>query len=106
MVADRFIAACAGGDLSALMAVLDPDVVGEAVLLGHGPILELSGRQRVATRILNLFGPGTDTVMVPIGVESDEGILGIAHGRIAAVVRLHEQAGLIHTIHSYIQPPR
>ena len=70
MVADRFIAACAGGDLSALMAVLDPDVVGEAVLLGHGPILELSGRQRVATRILNLFGPGTDTVMVPIGVAS------------------------------------
>src|SRR5919197_2598110 len=29
LVAERFIAACAGGDLEALMQLLDPDVIGE-----------------------------------------------------------------------------
>src|SRR5205823_4555438 len=31
---ERFIAACAGGDIGALVAVLDPDVDGHAELLG------------------------------------------------------------------------
>src|SRR5690349_12126028 len=34
VVVERFIAACAGGDIGALVAVLDPDVDGHAELLG------------------------------------------------------------------------
>ena len=36
LVTERFIAACAGGDLDALLAVLDRDAVGHATLVGTG----------------------------------------------------------------------
>ena len=104
-VTERFIAACAGGDLAELMAVLDPDVVGDATLLGHGPIITLAGRFDVASRILGLFGPGSDTVMTPIDLEGKAGLLGFAHGRLAAVIELDEVDGLVHHIHSFIRPP-
>ena len=42
-VSERFIEACAGGDISTLMQVLDPDVVGEATIFGFGPLLDVSG---------------------------------------------------------------
>src|SRR4051794_11306202 len=43
-VSERFIEACAGGDISVLMEVLDPDVVGEATLFGFGPLVASAGR--------------------------------------------------------------
>src|SRR4051812_48601370 len=36
-LSERFIDACAGGDIGELMEVLDPDVVGEATIFGFGP---------------------------------------------------------------------
>lgn len=50
ILTERFIAACAGGDITELMAVLDPDVVGVATLEGHGPFLRLEGRSAVTAK--------------------------------------------------------
>ena len=65
ILTERFIAACAGGDITELMAVLDPDVVGEATLEGVGPFVRLEGRPAVAKRIFELFGPGTSRQLLP-----------------------------------------
>ena len=54
-----------GGDISALMEVLDPDVVGEATLFGFGPLPTSVGRPVIAQRLLGLFGPGTESGSSP-----------------------------------------
>ena len=106
VLSERFIAACAGGDITELMEALDPDVVGIATLFGHGPIVEQSGRPEVAQRLIGLFGPGTDTLLVPFAVERDPGAIAFAHGRLAAVIRLEESDGLVRHISSLVMPPR
>jgi RNA polymerase sigma-70 factor, ECF subfamily len=73
LVVDRFIAACAGGDLTALMEALDPDVVGQVDLgarAGSGRINR--GRERVGFILSRLFGPGSGRTLVssPIGGEA------------------------------------
>jgi RNA polymerase sigma-70 factor (ECF subfamily) len=106
LLAERFIAACAGGDISALMEVLDPDVVGEATLFGHGPLVRLEGRPAVMQRLLGMFGPGTDSLLVPLPVERAPGVIVFAHGRLAAVVRLDETDNVIRHLKSFVVPPR
>jgi RNA polymerase sigma-70 factor (ECF subfamily) len=106
ILSERFIAACAGGDIAELMEALDPDVVGIATLFGHGPIVEQSGRPEVAQRLIGLFGPGTDSMLVPFAVERDPGAIAFAHGRLAAVIRLEETDGLVRHISSLVMPPK
>src|SRR4029079_8525724 len=57
-VAQSFIAACAGGDLGALLELLDPDVVGDVDL---GPTMAapepLRGRDVIGPGILRFYGP-------------------------------------------------
>lgn len=105
LLAERFIAACAGGDISALMEVLAPDVVGEATLFGHGPIARLEGRPAVAQRLLGMFGPGTDSILVPLPVERAPGVVVFSHHRLAAVVRLDEADDLVCHLKAFVVPP-
>jgi RNA polymerase sigma-70 factor, ECF subfamily len=104
LLAERFIAACAGGDLAALVALLDPEVAGEAALLGHGELVRVAGRPAVAHRILSLFGPGTGMVMLPLSVEDSPGVVALDHGRVVAVMRLDAVDGLIRHIRSHVRP--
>jgi RNA polymerase sigma-70 factor, ECF subfamily len=104
-VAERFAEACAGGDINALIEVLDPDVVGEATLFGHGPLLTSAGRLLIAQRLLDLFGPGTDTALVPVSIERRPGVVAYVHRRVAAVVRLGTDNGLVQDIHALVLPP-
>jgi len=104
-VAERFIEACAGGDIAALMEVLDPDVVGEATLFGIGPLLASVGRPIIAQRLLGLFGPDTDSVLVPITVERRPGVIAFVHRRAMAVVRFETDDGLIRDIRALVLPP-
>jgi RNA polymerase sigma-70 factor (ECF subfamily) len=106
MLAERFIAACAGGDMNDLMSVLDPDVVGEATLVGHGPLARVVGRDAVARRTLVLFGPGTNRLLIPVPVERAPGIVVFDHGRVLAVFRLDEHNGAIHHVHAIVLPAR
>jgi len=105
VVAERFVAACDGGDLDALMAVLDPAVDGEAILLGHGPLLAAAGRAEVAQRLLALFGPGSARrlMALPLGDAGGAIAYDVTRGRVVAVVRLDEAAGLVRHIHTYVR---
>jgi RNA polymerase sigma-70 factor (ECF subfamily) len=105
LLAERFVAACAGGDIADLMEVLDPDVVGEATLFDHGPLLRLEGRPAIIQRLLAMFGPGTDSLLVPFVVERAPGIVVFTHDRLAAVVRLDETEGRIGHLKSFVVPP-
>ena len=105
VVVARFIAACAGGDIAALVAVLDPDVDGHAELLGFGPIADVTGRPAVAQRLLGLFGPGSDSYMVPVTVEGEAGVVAYVRGRLAALVRLQSDGGVIRHLRAWVLPP-
>jgi RNA polymerase sigma-70 factor (ECF subfamily) len=105
IVVERFIAACAGGDISDLMAVLDPDVDGHAELFGYGTIADVTGRPAVAQRLIGMFGPGTDTLLVPIALERDPAVIALAHGRVAALVQLDQADGRIRHMRSIVLPP-
>jgi RNA polymerase sigma-70 factor (ECF subfamily) len=105
VLTERFIAACAGGDIAELMEVLDPDVVGEATLFGHGPIVVVEGRPAVIQRLIGMFGPGSDSTLVPLAVERAPGMVVFSHGRLAAVVRLDESGNVIRHLKSFVVPP-
>jgi RNA polymerase sigma-70 factor (ECF subfamily) len=103
-VAEQFIAACAGGDVDALMALLDPDVAGEADL---GPTLATvtgHGRQFVATRLLVFFGPHTGATLVSLPVNGEPGIMAIRNRRVVALLTLGTKDGLVHDIHAIVDP--
>lgn len=103
VVTERFIAACEGGDLAALMAVLDPDVAGLAAVLEGGRFAETVGRDTVSRRLLQLFGPSSERRMVPIRVEDREAVIVIDRGRVRAVVVLDLVDDRIHHIDSYVK---
>jgi RNA polymerase sigma-70 factor (ECF subfamily) len=104
-VVDRFIAACEGGDIAELVAVLDPEVDGHAELIGFGAIADERGRPAVAQRLIGLFGPGTDSVLVPVTVEGQAGVVAYAHGRVAALVRLDHDGNAIRHMRAFVLPP-
>jgi RNA polymerase sigma-70 factor (ECF subfamily) len=106
ILAERFIAACAGGNLSQLLDVLDPDVVGDSILVGHGPLPRVVGRDNVARRILTMFGPGTNRLLFPVPVEAAPGVVVCQDGRVLAAFRLDERNGLVHHIKGLVQLPR
>src|SRR5439155_767569 len=73
-------AACSGGNLEELLAVLDPEVAGHAEL-GFAPHVDVEGRDNVAPRVLALFGPQTSSTLVSIPVNGEPGILALRNGR-------------------------
>ena len=108
-LAERFTAACAGGDLGELMAVLDPDVVGHAKVVGGGPVggllSHVEGADRVARRLMALFGPDSGTTLVPLDLEDRPGIVALGRGRFVSVFRLTAHEGRIHHINAYVFRP-
>ena len=104
-LAERFIAACAGGDIAEVVALLDPDVDGEATMFGRGPLVTLAGRPAVAQRLLGFFGPATDTRLVAVDVEGEPGVVAFRHGSAMALVRLEAVGGVIRHLHALVLPP-
>jgi RNA polymerase sigma-70 factor (ECF subfamily) len=104
IVAERFIAVCSGGDIAELMELLDPDVAGEATLVGHGPLVTVVGRPQVAQRLLGVLSPA-DMTLLPFPLEGAPALMAFVHGRLAALVRLDLEAGLVHHISSYVFAP-
>jgi len=104
-VVERFIAACTGGDIAALTAMLDPQVDGHAELIGFGTTADLTGRPAVAQRLVGMCGPGTGIEMVPVTIEDEPGVVAYAHGRVAAVIRFRHEQGFISHLRSFIMPP-
>lgn len=104
-VAERFIAACAGGDIAELVALLDPEVSGEATLIGGALLGHFRGADAVAAGAIDRFGPETGAVLVPVPVEGAPGIVAIMPGRVA-LIRLEDvRDGLVGHIRSWVLPP-
>ena len=104
IVTERFIAACDGGDLAGLMAVLDPDVVGVATVLEHDIVVRLEGAPAVARRVLQLFGPHAARLLVPIDVEQRAGLVVFDRGRVRGVIVLDQSDGRIDHISTVVRP--
>jgi RNA polymerase sigma-70 factor, ECF subfamily len=104
-LAERFAAACAGGDIGELMAVLDPDVAGDAVLVGGRLLNHVEGAAAVASRIVALLGPDSGATLVPMDLEGEAGVVALDRGRFVAAIRLDEQDGLVHHIHTFVVRP-
>jgi RNA polymerase sigma-70 factor (ECF subfamily) len=104
-LAERFAAACAGGDIGELMAVLDPDVAGDAVLVGGRLLNHVEGAAAVASRIVALLGPDSGATLVPMDLEGQAGVVALDRGRFVAAIRLDEQDGLVHHIHTFVVRP-
>src|SRR5262249_61125856 len=69
LVTEKFIAACANGDLNGLLEVLAPDAWGD---VDYGPIaarphVVVAGAARVARNLLHFWGPATTLVSLPLG---------------------------------------
>ncbi|MBV8964553.1 MAG: RNA polymerase sigma factor SigI [Mycobacteriaceae bacterium] len=113
-VTEKFILACATGDLAALAAALDPAVWGVATFLGDPapPPQTNHGPAAVATNLLRFLGPGTTLVDAPVGqpVLLGYGPRSSALGarahrrRLFAVLALTVRAGRVLKIEATVDP--
>jgi RNA polymerase sigma-70 factor (ECF subfamily) len=103
LVTEKFITACAGGDVQALAAVLDPTVWGVGTVLSDPPIPPIvnHGPQRVAENLMLYLGPGTTVVAGPLGQPV---LLAFAHRQLFAVVVLTIREGLVAKIEATADP--
>ncbi|MCW0215619.1 MAG: sigma-70 family RNA polymerase sigma factor [Pseudonocardia sp.] len=101
-VVDAFFAAAHGGDLAALVAVLDPDIVlradtGAGVQTVHGPAA-------VAGRAMSFRSP--DQVRWPVLVNGAPGVVGTVDGRVFAIMGFTIERGLVVEIDILADPER
>ncbi|WP_374023829.1 RNA polymerase sigma factor SigI [Mycobacterium sp. HNNTM2301] len=87
LVTERFITACANGDLAGLAAVLDPTVWGVGTILADPPPPPQinHGPDAVATNLLRYLWPDVTLVSGPVGQPV---LLAFSHRRLFAVIVL------------------
>lgn len=97
-VLDRFIAACSGGDLNALLTVLAPDAWGSATFVaGSLPTpKDTHGATAVASNLLSYFGSGATLVSHP--APATVGVLAyhnrVLYGMLVLTMRGDRVAGI------------
>lgn len=103
LVTDRFITACANGDLEALTAVLDPTVWGVGTILGEGapPPQVNHGPDDVGRNLLRYLGHGATLVSGPVGQPV---LLAFTDRRLFAVIVLTVRNNLILKIEATVDP--
>ena len=103
LVTEKFITACANGELQALTAVLDPTVWGAATILGDpAPPPQVNhGPDEVATNLLRYLGHGATLVSGPVG---EPVLLAFADRRLFAVLVLTVRDGLVAKIEATVDP--
>jgi RNA polymerase sigma-70 factor (ECF subfamily) len=95
-VLDRFLAACAAGDLDGLLAVLDPDVDGVADVGGPVGRRVAAGAVTVAALLVRYLGPATGTALLALPGPADEAVLvGRREGEVVLLAILRIRAGRI-----------
>jgi RNA polymerase sigma-70 factor (ECF subfamily) len=100
IVIDKFIAACANGDLEALTAVLDPTVWGVATFVGGSAAPQVNhGRNAVAPNLLRFLGQGLTLVTGPAGE-----VLGFADRVLAVALTLTVRDNLVVKIEATVDP--
>jgi RNA polymerase sigma-70 factor (ECF subfamily) len=102
-VTEKFITACANGDLNGLLEVLNPDVWGEVDLGPDVPAPPVAvGSDLVARNLLSYWGPGATLVSHPIG--DQPALLAFRDRQLAAVLVLTMRDDLIASIHVISDP--
>jgi RNA polymerase sigma-70 factor, ECF subfamily len=105
-VVDAFFAAAHHGDLDALVAVLDPDVVVRTD--GGAAFAELSGVRRgaanVARRTLAIANPAVPKL--PVLVNGAPGVVVIADGQLFAVMGFTVSNGKVVEVNAILDPER
>ncbi len=97
-VTEKFIAACARGDLDGLLEVLAPDAWGDFDAGPAGPDLGVSrGAVRVARRLLYFWGPPATLVTQPVG--GQPALLGFIGRELAGVLVLTMRHDTIQAVH-------
>jgi RNA polymerase sigma-70 factor (ECF subfamily) len=105
VVVERFIDATAGGDLGALMEVLDSDVAGDGTPGGVlPPFKPVRGPRAVARNALAFFGPKSGTTLVSLHIHDHPAVLVTRGGVIEIVVLLDIRDGLIRHVHAVGDP--
>jgi RNA polymerase sigma-70 factor (ECF subfamily) len=105
-LAESFIAACSGGDLSALITLLDPEVAGN---VSRGDALPgrrrpLTGPARVARGLLKQFGPDSQTTLIPMSINGEPAVIALAGQHVIALLILTAPHGLIRHIQAIADP--
>ena len=90
-VSERFIEACAGGDLEGLLVLLDPAVDGAGDTVPRVVV----GAAEVAPGILRYLGPPASPTLVHLPVGDRIGIVALRGRRVLALVLLTIDNGLI-----------
>jgi RNA polymerase sigma-70 factor (ECF subfamily) len=103
VVTEKFITACANGDVDALAAVLDPTVWGVGtVLLDPAPPPQINhGPHDVAANLMRYLGPGVTVVSGPTGQPV---LLAFAERRLFAVIVLTVRDDLVIKIEATADP--
>jgi RNA polymerase sigma-70 factor, ECF subfamily len=103
LVTEKFITACANGDIAALAAVLDPTVWGVGTVLAHpAPPPQVNhGPDAVATNLMRYLGPGVTLVSGPVGQPV---VLAFANRRLFAAVVLTVRGQLVTKIEAIADP--
>jgi RNA polymerase sigma-70 factor (ECF subfamily) len=100
-VVDGFIAACASGELKALLPLLDPSVVGWADLGGTLPAVSQPnvGLEKVAPSIMRFFGAASGCVLVAHDINGEPSVVAFSEGAVIAVLALSVKDRLITRIY-------
>jgi RNA polymerase sigma-70 factor, ECF subfamily len=103
VVTEKFITACATGDLDALTAVLDPTVWGAGTIVGaDAPPAQVNhGPDDVGRNLLRYLGHGATLVSGPV---SEPVLLAYFEGTLFAVIVLTITDGLVTTIEASVDP--
>ncbi|HEX4864859.1 MAG TPA: sigma-70 family RNA polymerase sigma factor [Acidimicrobiales bacterium] len=105
-LAERFISACAGGDLAAVMKLLDPDVVGGIDSDERGRPVVRRGSRSVARNILRYVGIGSDMTLVSNPRPGPIGLLAFRESQLIVAFDLEVRNGLISHIEGVRRPER
>ena len=101
-VTEKFIAACASGDLAGLLAVLAPDAWGDIDLGPDGPPRDVvRGAAQIARNLLKFWGPAT---LVSQPVAGQPALLGSRDHDLAGVLVLGMRGELIESVHVIADP--
>jgi RNA polymerase sigma-70 factor, ECF subfamily len=102
-VTEKFIAACASGDLNGLLEVLAPDVWGDFDAGPDGPrIGVVRGADRVARNLMYHLGPGMTLVTYPVA--GQPALLGFSGHTLSVVLILTMKVGRIQAMHGIGDP--
>lgn len=106
-VTDQFIAACSTGDLQGLLAVLDPDVTGQADVGGTiGLRPPVVGRDAVARLALHFLGAESSTTLLSLPAGDEARVVALRDGVVFALMTLRVRGGRVEHIHGIADPAK